>query len=88
MVKRVGERMTDLNPLARKVADILEPRVGAIVAQAMVEKQCKGLGISPDRLMKEHLDPLSRKIEHVLVIFGHDQEGVGDAIRALKAKAM
>lgn len=76
--------MVDVNPLARKVADILEPQVGAIVASAMVEKQCKGLGIDADQLMKEHLDKLAKKIEHVLVIFGHEQEGVGDAIRALK----
>ena len=72
------------NTLAVEVVKILVPVVGDIVAKAMLEKQCGVLGIDPAGLMKENLDALSKRIEHVLVIFGHDEKEVGKSIRALK----
>jgi hypothetical protein len=69
-----------------EIVKILVPVVGDIVAKAMVEKQCKGLGITPGSITKDHLDSLSKKIEHVLVIFGHDEKEVGKKIRQLKAR--
>ena len=71
------------NELADAIIDILGPVVGDIVAKAMLEKQCKGLGITPSTIKKDHLGPLAKKIEHVLVIFGHDEQGVADKITAL-----
>jgi len=71
------------NPLGQKVLEILTPKVGAIVAQAMLEKQCNAIGASPAFLRKDHLEPLAKRIEHVLVIFGHDGKEVSNKIRAL-----
>jgi hypothetical protein len=71
------------NTLALEIVNILAPRVGAIVARAMVQKQCKLLGISPRSLARDQIELLADKIEHILVIFGHDSTGLGEKIRAL-----
>lgn len=73
--------MTDLSG---RVGDILEPLVGKIVAHAMVEKQCKGMGLEPSELTLDRLDELANRIEKVLIIFGHDEKAVGVKIRALR----
>jgi hypothetical protein len=57
--------------------------VGAIVAQAMLEKQCLAIGVSPASLRKDHIEPLAKRIEHVLVIFGHDGKEISNRIRAI-----
>ena len=75
------------NKLAGVIIDILVPVVGDIVAKAMLEKQCTGLGITPSGITKDHLGPLAQKIEHALVIFGHDERGVADQIRSLAKQA-
>jgi len=72
------------NKLGKAVVDILAPKVGAIVAQAMLEKQCAAIGVSPSSLRKDNLTTLAQRIEHVLVIFGHDEKELGNRIRALK----
>jgi hypothetical protein len=49
----------------------------------MLEKQCGAIGASPASLRKDHLEPLAKRIEHVLVIFGHDGKEIGNRIRAI-----
>jgi hypothetical protein len=49
----------------------------------MLEKQCNAIGASPAFLRKDHLEPLAKRIEHVLVIFGHDGKEIANRIRAL-----
>ena len=72
------------NKLGEAVLNILNGKVGAIVAQAMLDKQCTAIGVSPVSLRKDHLEPLAQRIEHVLIIFGHDGKESGNRIRALK----
>jgi hypothetical protein len=74
----------ETNRLAVSVVKILVPVVGDIVAKAMLEKQCGVIGIEPAKLMKENMEQLAKRIEHVLVIFGHDEKEVCAKIRALK----
>lgn len=75
---------TKPNKLGEAVMEILAPKVGAIVAQAMLEKQCAAIGLSPASLRKDNLTALAQRIEHVLVIFGHDEKELGNRIRALQ----
>lgn len=72
------------NGLGQEIIDILTPIVGAIVAQAMLDKQCTLVGITPTTIRKDHLEVLAQRIEHVLVIFGHDGKAAGLRIRVLK----
>jgi hypothetical protein len=72
------------NELARKIVEILAPVVGSIVAHAMVEKQCKVIGVTTATLEKKNLDDLCKRIEHIFAIFGHDEKEVITKINALK----
>ena len=72
------------NALGQQIIEILTPMVGAIVAQAMLEKQCGVVGITPATVRKDHLEVLAQRIEHVLIIFGHDGKNAGLRIRVLK----
>lgn len=74
----------ETNKLGQEILEILIPRVGAIVAQAMLDKQCTLVGITPSTIRKDHLEVLAQRIEHVLVIFGHDGKETGTKIRALQ----
>lgn len=76
------------NQLGQAILDILAPRVGAIVASAMLEKQCAVVGITPSTIRKDHLEVLAQRIEHVLVIFGHDSKEAGAKIRALQVNRL
>lgn len=74
----------ETNKLGQEILDILTVEVGAIVAQAMLDKQCTLVGITPSTIRKDHLEVLAQRIEHVLVIFGHDGKAAGSRIRVLK----
>jgi hypothetical protein len=74
----------ETNRLGQEIIDPLTPEVGAIVAQAMLDKQCTLVGITPSTIRKDLLEVLAQRIEHVLVIFGHDGKAAGLRIRVLK----
>ena len=78
----------ETNKLGQDILGILTPMVGAIVALAMLDKQCTGIGVTPSTIRNDHLEVLAQRIEHVLVIFGHDGKAVGTRIRALKARSL
>jgi hypothetical protein len=78
----------ETNKLGQDILGILIPMVGAIVAQAMLDKQCTGIGVTPSTIRNDHLEVLSQRIEHVLVIFGHDGKAAGTRIRALKGRSL
>ena len=72
------------NELAKKIEKILEPIVGDFIAKAAVKAQCKSIGTTPDDLQTYHLEPLSKKIESALRIYGYEDTEVGEKIRHLK----
>lgn len=72
------------NELAKKIEKILEPIVGDFIAKAAVKAQCKSIGTTPDDLQPYHLEPLSKKIESALRIYGYEDTEVGEKIRNLK----
>ncbi len=72
------------NELAQRIEKLLEPIVGDFIARAAVKAQCKSIGTTPDELKADHLDPLSRKIEAAIKIYGHDATEIGEAIRRMR----
>jgi hypothetical protein len=72
------------NELAKKIEKLLEPIVGDFIAKAAVKAQCKSIGTTPDDLQTYHLEPLSKKIESALRIYGYEDTEVGEKIRNLK----
>lgn len=78
----------ETNKLGQEILDLLTPIVGAIVALAMLDKQCTGIGVTPSTIRDDHIEVLAQRIEYVLVIFGHDGKAVGTRIRALKGRTL
>ena len=62
------------NPFAQKIEKLLEPLVGGFVGKMAVKSQCKSLGITPDEIGPQHLEPLSKKIGAALASQGHSAE--------------
>ena len=63
-----------VNPFAEKIEELLEPLVGAFVGKMAVKSQCKSLGITPDEIGPQHLEPLSKKIGAALASQGHSDQ--------------
>ncbi len=72
------------NELAQRIEKLLEPIIGDFIAKAAVKAQCRAIGTTPDELTVNDLDPLSRRIEAAIKIYGHDATEIGDAIRRMR----
>lgn len=62
------------NRFAEQIEAILTPLVGEFVAKMAVKSQCKSLGIAPEDIGVQHLEPLSKKIGAALAFHGKDAE--------------
>ncbi|MBN2335450.1 hypothetical protein JXL21_07790 [Candidatus Bathyarchaeota archaeon] len=47
---------------AQKIEALLTPLVGDFMSKMAVKSQCKKLGITPEQIAKQHLDPLAAQI--------------------------
>lgn len=62
------------NRFAEQIERLLSPLVGDFVAKMAVKSQCKSLGITPDNIAKQNLEPLSKKIGDALAFHGHKEK--------------
>jgi hypothetical protein len=64
------------NQLYQKIYDMLSPNVGATMAKATLEVQCKKVGATPETLSKSHLPQLAEKVTVALKIFVGSEKAV------------
>ena len=59
------------NEYADQIENLLSPLVGDLMAKMALKSQCKSLGILPEEIGLQHLEPLAMKIGFALGIHGH-----------------
>jgi hypothetical protein len=74
------------NRFADQIERLLSPLIGDFIAKMAVKSQCKSLGITPDQISAQHLDPLSKKIGDALAFHGHKGEA-SNIIRKIASMA-
>lgn|GEM_PF-2089141 len=69
-----GGGITVTNEYADKIEKLLSPLVGDLMAKMALKSQCKSLGIVPEDIGLQHLQPLATKIGFALAIHGHREK--------------
>ncbi len=72
------------NALAQNVIRILSETTGEFVASAMVERNCRLIGTTPQALSSGHLAPLADTLEESISFFA-DKEIAMDVARRVRA---
>jgi len=71
------------NIYATKIEALLSPLIGDFLAKMAVKSQCKSLGITPEDIGQQHLDPLAKKISDALAFQGH-KDGIDKIVQRIK----
>lgn len=74
------------NTYADKIKNVISPLVGDFIAKKAVESQCKAIGITPDTISAQHLEPLAKKFENAMAFYGYknEAENIAKAIRSIR----